>query len=137
MKAGGEEEIKQENFRYEGPRPQTKEAAVVMLADSVEAAVRSMTDKTEGKIEGLIRKIIKDKLDDGQLDMCQLTLSDLDTIANSFMRVLSGYFHAREQYPEIKESLKKDIFIEEKEEYNKEKDLEVKRTGGGKKLDNN
>ncbi|WP_024834744.1 HD family phosphohydrolase [Ruminiclostridium josui] len=137
LKAGGEEEIKQENFRYEGPRPQTKEAAVVMLADSVEAAVRSMTDKTEGKIEGLIRKIIKDKLDDGQLDMCQLTLSDLDTIANSFMRVLSGYFHAREQYPEIKESLKKDIFIEEKEEYNKEKDLEVKRTGGGKKLDNN
>ena len=137
MKAGGDEEIKQENFRYEGPRPQTKEAAVVMLADSVEAAVRSMTDKTEGKIEGLIRKIIKDKLDDGQLDMCQLTLSDLDTIAKSFMRVLSGYFHAREQYPEIKDALKKDIFIEEKGEYNKEQDSEDKRTGGGTKLDNN
>ncbi|AEY65849.1 HDIG domain-containing metalloprotein [Clostridium sp. BNL1100] len=137
MKAGGDEEIKQENFRYEGPRPQTKEAAVVMLADSVEAAVRSMTDKTEGKIEGLIRKIIKDKLDDGQLDMCQLTLSDLDTIAKSFMRVLSGYFHAREQYPEIKDALKKDIFIEEKGEYNKEKDSEDKRIGGGTKLDNN
>ncbi len=137
MKAGGDEEVKQENFRYEGPRPQTKEAAVVMLADSVEAAVRSMTDKTEGKIEGLIRKIIKDKLDDGQLDMCQLTLSDLDTIAKSFMRVLSGYFHAREQYPEIKDALKKDIFIEEKGEYNKEQDSEDKRTGGGTKLDNN
>lgn len=137
MKAGGDEEVKQENFRYEGPRPQTKEAAVVMLADSVEAAVRSMTDKTEGKIEGLIRKIIKDKLDDGQLDMCQLTLSDLDTIAKSFMRVLSGYFHAREQYPEIKDAIKKDIFIEEKGEYNKEKDSEDKRTGGGTKLDNN
>ncbi len=137
MKAGGDEEIKQENFRYEGPRPQTKEAAVVMLADSVEAAVRSMTDKTEGKIEGLIRKIIKDKLDDGQLDMCQLTLSDLDTIAKSFMRVLSGYFHAREQYPEIKDALKKDIFIEEKGEYNMEQDSEDKRTSGGTKLDNN
>lgn len=137
MKAGGDDEIKQENFRYEGPKPQTKEAAVVMLADSVEAAVRSMTDKTEGKIEGLIRKIIKDKLDDGQLDMCQLTLADLDTIAKSFMRVLSGYFHAREQYPEIKDALKKDIFIEEKGEYNKEKETEEKRTGGGAKLDNN
>lgn len=137
LKAGGEEEVKQENFRYEGPRPQSKEAAVVMLADSVEAAVRSMTDKTEGKIEGLIRKIIKDKLDDGQLDMCELTLSDLDTIAKSFMRVLSGYFHAREQYPEIKDSLKKDIFIEDKGEYNKEQETEEKRKDGGTKLDNN
>jgi putative nucleotidyltransferase with HDIG domain len=61
--------IKQEDFRYQGPRPSTKEAAVVMLADSVEAAVRSMVEKTEGKMEGLIRKIIKDKLDDGQLDL--------------------------------------------------------------------
>lgn len=96
-------DVKQEDFRYEGPKPQTKEAAVVMLADTVEAAVRSMTDRTEAKIETLIRKLIKDKLDDGQLDNCQLTLNDLDKIANSFMRVLSGYFHAREQYPEIRE----------------------------------
>ncbi|MCX7923515.1 MAG: HDIG domain-containing protein [Clostridia bacterium] len=96
------EAVKPENFRYEGPKPSTKEAAVVMLADSVEAAVRSMVDKTEGKIEGLIRKIIKDKLDDGQLDQCELTLKDLDIIAKSFMRVLSGYFHAREEYPDVK-----------------------------------
>ncbi len=94
--------VNEENFRYEGPKPTTKEAAVVMLADSVEAAVRSMTDKTEGKIEGLVRKIIKDKLDDGQLDLCPLTLKDLDVIANSFMKVLSGLFHEREKYPEIK-----------------------------------
>ncbi|GAE88068.1 hypothetical protein [Acetivibrio straminisolvens] len=80
----------------------TKEAAVVMLADSVEAAVRSMPDKTEGKIEGLIRKIIKDKLDDGQLDNCNLTLKDLDNIAKAFMKVFSGVFHAREEYPDIK-----------------------------------
>jgi len=94
--------VKQEDFRYTGPTPTTKEAAVVMLADSVEAAVRSMSDKTEGKIEGLIRKIIKDKLDDGQLDLCSLTLKDLDIIAKSFMRVFSGFFHEREEYPEIK-----------------------------------
>ncbi|HHV98507.1 MAG TPA: HDIG domain-containing protein [Clostridiaceae bacterium] len=94
--------VKQDDFRYSGPTPSTKEAAVVMLADSVEAAVRAMPDKTEGKIEGLIRKIIKDKLDDGQLDLCSLTLKDLDLIAKSFMRVFSGYFHEREVYPEIK-----------------------------------
>ncbi|MDP4180944.1 MAG: HDIG domain-containing protein [Bacillota bacterium] len=100
------EDAKIENFRYQGPKPKTKEAAVVLLADSVEAAVRSMTDKTEGKIEGLIRKIIKDKLDDGQLDQCNLTLKDLDTIASAFMKVLSGFFHAREKYPEIKPLIK-------------------------------
>jgi putative nucleotidyltransferase with HDIG domain len=96
------ENIKQEDFRYQGPRPSTKEAAVVMLADSVEAAVRSMVEKTEGKIEGLIRKIIKDKLDDGQLDLCELTLRDLDLIAKAFMRVFGGYFHERQEYPELK-----------------------------------
>jgi len=95
------EEVKQDNFRYEGPRPSTKEAAVVMLADSVEAAVRAMGDKTEGQVEGLIRKIIKDKLDDGQLDTCSLTLKDLDDIAKSFIKVLSGFFHEREEYPEV------------------------------------
>lgn len=102
--------IKQEDFRYQGPRPTSKEAAVVMLADSVEAAVRSMADKTEGKIEGLIRKIIKDKLDDGQLDLCELTLRDLDMIAKAFLRVFGGYFHAREEYPDTKV---KKIFSEE------------------------
>ena len=94
--------VKQEDFRYQGPEPSTKEAAVVMLADSVEAAVRSMVEKTEGKMEGLIRKIIKDKLDDGQLDHCDLTLKELDTIAKAFMRVFGGYFHEREEYPEMK-----------------------------------
>lgn len=94
--------VKQEDFRYQGPRPSSKEAAVVMLADSVEAAVRSMVDKTEGKMKGLIRKIIKDKLDDGQLDHCDLTLKDLDMVAKAFVRVFGGYFHEREEYPEMK-----------------------------------
>lgn len=99
------ESVKHDNFRYEGPRPTTREAAVVMLADSVEAAVRSMIDKTEGKIEGLVRKIIRDKLDDGQLDSCNLTLKNLDDIAKSFMHVFSGLFHEREEYPEVKAPL--------------------------------
>ncbi|WP_010244058.1 HD family phosphohydrolase [Acetivibrio cellulolyticus] len=97
-----DEGVDEANFRYDGEKPSTKEAAVVMLADSVEAAVRSMPDKTEGKIEGLVRKIIKDKLDDGQLDQCNLTLKDLDNIARAFMKVFGGYFHAREEYPDIK-----------------------------------
>ncbi len=100
--------VKAEDFRYEGPKPKTKEAAVVMLADSVEAAVRAMPDKTEGKMEGLIRKIIKEKLDDGQLDQCELTLKDLDRIARAFMRVLSGLFHERQEYPDVTQLVEKD-----------------------------
>ena len=99
---GKKVEVKESNFRYEGPKPQTREAAVVLLADSVEAAVRSMPDKTKGKIEGLIRKIIKDKLDDGQFDHCDLTLKDMNDIAEGFLTVLSG-FHERTEYPEAKE----------------------------------
>ena len=95
------EEIKEESFRYEGPKPQTREAAVVMLADAVEAAVRSLPEKTQGKIEGLIHKIIKDKLDDGQLDRCDLTLKDLGIIKDCFVQGLSGVFHERLAYPEL------------------------------------
>ena len=96
-----ENQARKESFRYEGPRPTTNEAAVVMLADSIEAAVRAMPDKSEGKIEGLIRKIIKDKLEDGQLDLCDLTLKDLDIIAKSFVKVLNGCFHGRIEYPDV------------------------------------
>jgi len=93
--------IKPDSFRYEGPKPQTKEAAIVMLADSVEAAVRAMNDPTKGKIEGLVRQIIKNKLNDGQLDECDLTLKDLDIIANSFLNILLGIFHERIEYPKF------------------------------------
>lgn len=95
------EGVDRNNFRYEGPVPDTRESAVVLLADSVEAAVRSIPDKTQGKIEGLVRKIIRDKLDDGQLDRCDLTLGDLSRIADSFLQVLGGVFHERPEYPEI------------------------------------
>lgn len=93
--------VKAESFRYAGPKPQTKEAAIVMLADSVEAAARAMPDPSKGKIEGLVRQIIKDKLNDGQLDECGLTLKDLNTIANSFVKVLLGIFHERIEYPKL------------------------------------
>ncbi|MGE5371653.1 MAG: HD family phosphohydrolase [Solirubrobacterales bacterium] len=92
--------VSEETFRYEGPKPQTKEAALVMLADSVEAAVRSLADPTPGKIEGTVRKIIKDKLYDGQLEESNLTFRDLNTIAERFSKVLAGIYHNRIEYPE-------------------------------------
>ena len=105
---GRAEEVVEEDFRYEGPRPQTREGAVVMLADSVEAAVRSLSKPTPARIETLVRKIIKDRLDDGQLNSSDLTLRDLDTIASSFVRVLSGIFHPRIEYPDMLVELRKD-----------------------------
>lgn len=98
--ARDEKTVNEEDFRYEGPKPQTREAAMVMMADSVEAAVRALQKPTPGRIEGLVRRIIKEKLHDGQLDECDLTFKDLDVIANAFVRVLSGIFHARVEYPE-------------------------------------
>ncbi len=101
------ETVTEEEFRYEGPKPQTKEAALVMLADSVEAAVRSLQNRTAGRVEGLVRKIIKDKLNDGQLDECDLTLKDLDVIAAAFVRVLTGIFHSRIEYPDMAQEMER------------------------------
>jgi putative nucleotidyltransferase with HDIG domain len=101
------ETITEEEFRYEGPKPQTKDAALVMLADSVEAAVRSLQNRTAGRVEGLVRKIIKDKLNDGQLDECDLTLKDLDVIAAAFVRVLTGIFHSRIEYPDMAQEMER------------------------------
>ncbi|WP_003544272.1 HD family phosphohydrolase [Desulfotomaculum nigrificans] len=101
------ETVNEEDFRYEGPKPRTKEAAIVMLADNIEAAVRSLQNPTVGRVEGLVRKIIKDRLMDGQLDECNLTFKDLDAIANSFVRVLSGIFHNRIEYPDMKQEMER------------------------------
>jgi putative nucleotidyltransferase with HDIG domain len=101
------ESVNEEDYRYESKKPQTKEAAIVMLSDSVEAAVRALQNRTPGKIEGLVRKIIKDKLMDGQLDECDLTLKDLDIIANAFSRVLSGIFHTRIEYPDMSKEMER------------------------------
>ncbi|NLM26459.1 MAG: HDIG domain-containing protein [Firmicutes bacterium] len=94
------ENIQEKDFRYPGPKPQTKETAIVSLADAVEAAVRSLVKPTPGKIEALVRKIIRDRLDDGQLDESDLTFKDLNKIAEAFVKVLNGIYHARVEYPE-------------------------------------
>jgi len=90
------------DFRYEGPRPRTKETAVVMLADGVEAAVRSLSKPTPARIESLVRKMINDRLMDHQLDRCDLTLKELDIVSETFTKVLAGMFHTRIEYPEQK-----------------------------------
>lgn len=95
-----ESKVKEEEFRYPYPRPQTKEAAIVLLADSVEAATRTIQEPTAVKIEKMVHKIINNKFIDGQLDKCNLTLKDLHKIAGSFIRILVGIYHSRIDYPE-------------------------------------
>ncbi len=92
-------EVKERDFRYEQSKPQTKEAAILMMADTVEAAVRSKKNATPGQIEGFIRTLIKGKLNDGQFDECELTFRDLDQIATAFTRVINGIYHKRIEYP--------------------------------------
>ena len=89
------------DFRYDGKRPQTKESAIIMLADTVEAAVRSMSNPTPQAIEEFIHKLVKGKLEDGQLNDAPLTLQDVERICQAFSTVLKGVFHERIEYPSI------------------------------------
>jgi putative nucleotidyltransferase with HDIG domain len=96
---GGAQQVNIEDYRYPGPRPQTKEAGLVLLADQVEAASKTLTDPTPARIQGLVQKIINNVFADGQLDECELTLKDLHLIAKSFIKILSGIHHQRVHYP--------------------------------------
>lgn len=96
----GVQEVDERDFRYLGPKPQTKEAGLVMLADAVEAASRTLADPTPARIQGLVQKIINDIFIDGQLDECELTLKDLNAIAKSFNIILNAIHHHRIEYPE-------------------------------------
>jgi putative nucleotidyltransferase with HDIG domain len=106
---GGVERLVEEDFRYDGPLPETREEAIVMLADSSEAAVRAMTNPTPERIEALVKRLIRERLVDGQLERCDLTLRDLDRIGEIFVRVLLGIFHARIEYPQTQEELMRQI----------------------------
>jgi len=103
QKENPDETVNEADFRYHGQAeiPQFRESAVVMLADTVEAAVRSLipSGKTMPETEAFVRMLIKDKLDDGQLEDSKLTIKDLDTIAKAFMRVFKGMYHERIPYP--------------------------------------
>ncbi len=96
----GVQQVSERDYRYHGPKPQTREAALIMLADAIEAASRTLTDPTPARIQGMVQKLINNIFIDGQLNECDLTLKDLNLIARSFNRVLSGSFHHRVDYPE-------------------------------------
>lgn len=96
----GVENVKEEQFRYPGPKPNTKETAILMIADAVESAVRSLKNPTPEEIENMINKIIVERLNDGQLSDSPLTLKDIKTIATTFSRILRGMQHNRIKYQE-------------------------------------
>lgn len=92
--------LSENDFRYHGPKPQTKEAGLIMLADVIEASSRTLTNPTPARIKSLVRERIEGIYMDGQLDECELTLSNLNTIAETFTKILTGIFHHRVDYPE-------------------------------------
>ena len=99
VKLGGDVDVA--DFRYDGPRPRSREAAIVMLADTIEAAARAAGDSSPEKLQQLIRKMIHGKLEDGQFDESLLTFSELSRISDAFMTVLNGVYHDRIEYPEV------------------------------------
>ena len=86
-------------YRYPGPRPQTKEVAILMLADSVESATRTMADPTPSRIDALVRSLANKRLMDGQFDECDLTLRELETISESISKSVASIYHGRIVYP--------------------------------------
>ncbi len=101
------DDVREEIFRYPGPRPQTREAGILMLADMVEAASRSLSDHSLGRLSSLVNRIVQSAFSEGQLDDCNLTLRDLNRIQEAFMRVLVGIHHHRIHYPEQDDAPKK------------------------------
>ena len=109
------------DFRYAGPKPKTKEAAIVMLADTIEAAVRSMKDPTPKSIDQFIERLIRGKLEDGQLSDSPLSLQDIDHICEAFSGILRGVYHERIEYPTMPRAA-----IQQKEEPHKNTEEEGK-----------
>jgi membrane-associated HD superfamily phosphohydrolase len=94
--------VDESRFRHAGPKPQSREAAILMLADSVEASVRSLTSQDEAAIRAMVDAIIRERLEDGQFDECDLTLRDLNRIQDAFVSQLLGMYHQRVAYPQSK-----------------------------------
>ncbi|MGD8426289.1 MAG: HDIG domain-containing protein, partial [Balneolaceae bacterium] len=101
-------EIREEDFRYDGPLPQTKETGILLLADCVEASSRAMKEPNFQKLENLIDKIIDERVNEGQLSKTPLTFQDLRTIKETFLNILVGIYHSRVEYPEGDEDKKKE-----------------------------
>jgi membrane-associated HD superfamily phosphohydrolase len=94
------DEINEQDYRYPGPKPQTKETGILMLADAVEAAVRTIEEPTPQRLSDAIDELVKRRLDEGELDECPLTLRDLTKVKAAFHTVTVGIYHTRVRYPE-------------------------------------
>ena len=97
------EPINKTQFRYPGPRPKTKEAAVLMISDAVESASRAMPDPNPARIEALVRELSRKRLLDHQYDDCGLTFKDLARIEDAIITRLNSIYHTRIQYPEVED----------------------------------
>ena len=97
----GESTMKEEEFRYPGPKAQTKESAIVGIADSLEAAVRSLSQPTPELIDTFVKKIVAERLEDGQLNECDITMKEIETVSHTLCETLKGIFHSRIEYPEL------------------------------------
>lgn len=106
-KARKQGEVVEHDFRYEGPKPQSKESAIIMLADSVEAAVKSLPNPSHQEIEELVDEVVNSKLADGQLDESPLSMKDLQEIKRAFVETLKSIYHQRIEYPKVK--LERDV----------------------------
>ncbi len=95
-------EVSESEFRYAGPKPRTRESAVVMLADGVEGAVRALPERTVGRIEAVVREIVMDRLNDGQFDDCDITLKEIAKVEESLVKALCGIYHGRLTYPKLR-----------------------------------
>jgi len=100
LEKNGDSEVQESDFRYPGPKPQSEETGIVMLADAVEAACRSLRDPSISRLRNMVNGIVEERFKKGELDECPLTLRDLNLIKESFIRTLTGIFHGRTQYPE-------------------------------------
>ncbi|HEY5124804.1 MAG TPA: HDIG domain-containing metalloprotein, partial [Ignavibacteria bacterium] len=101
---GNKEDVMENTYMYQGPKPQTRETAIVMLADTIEASARVIEDSSPKKLEEKIEEIIDKRFMEGQLDECDLTLKDLTQIKKSFLNILVGIHHQRIKYPEDKKT---------------------------------
>ncbi|OQA77247.1 MAG: Ribonuclease Y [bacterium ADurb.Bin243] len=97
---GMKEELLEGEYRYLGPKPQTKEAAIILLADAVEAAFRTLTKPSPSAVESLVKKIKNERFNDGQFDECDITLKDLEKISLTLIRIINGMYHSRIEYPD-------------------------------------
>lgn len=114
VKEAGEDQVDEKDFRYPGPRPRSKETALLMLADSCESAVRGERPDSKERIDELVRKIIEQRLLEGELGECQLTLQDLDTVRRVMVRSLQGVHHPRIAYPQLTAQRKEEPIADER-----------------------